>query len=71
MMLPNPFPLAKFGSLHAYGINEPQARELPVSMLPNDELRGSGPTIMNNDVVWFVLVRVVHNEGDSSIRFDP
>ena len=52
-------------------INESRTHELPMSKLANDELRSSGPTIMNKDVVQFVLVRVVHNEGDSSIRLDP
>ena len=51
MMLPNPFPWTKFSILHAYIINEPQEHKLPMSMLPNDKLRSSGPTIMNNDVV--------------------
>ena len=52
-------------------INESRTHELPVSEPVNDELRSSGPTMMNKDIVQFVLVRVVHNEGDSSIRFDP
>jgi len=52
-------------------INESWTQELPVSKLADYELRGSGPTMMSKDVVQFVLIRVVHNERDSSIRFDP
>ena len=46
-------------------INESQTHELPMSEPVNDRLRSSGPTIMNKDIVQLVLVRVVHNEGDS------
>jgi hypothetical protein len=52
-------------------INESRAHELPMSKPTNDEFGCSGPTITNKDVVQFVLVRVVHNEGDCAIRFDP
>src|SRR5258706_8356072 len=52
-------------------INESRAHKLPVSKPAYYELRSSGPTIMNKDVVQLALVCVVHNEGDGPIRFNP
>jgi len=52
-------------------INESRTHELAVCKVANDELRCSGPTIMNKDVVQFALVRVVYDESDGPIGFDP
>ena len=52
-------------------INESRTHKLPMSKPAYYEVRSSGPTVLNEDVVQFALVRVVHNEGDSPIRFDP
>lgn len=52
-------------------INESRTHKLPVSKPAYYEVRSSGPTVMSKDVVQFALVRIVHNEGDSPIRFDP
>jgi hypothetical protein len=51
-------------------INETRTHELTVSKPTYFELWRSGPTIMIKDIAQFVLVRVVYNERDSTIRFD-
>ena len=52
-------------------INESRAHKLPVCKPAYYERRSSDPTVMKKDIVQFALIRVVHNEGDSPIRFDP
>jgi hypothetical protein len=51
-------------------INETRAHKLTMSKPAYFELRRSGPMIIKKDVVQFVLIRVVYNERDSTIRFD-